>query len=447
MESVATPLSEPVRQGPPLRCARCGIESGELTCFVIAERNGRMLADFHCIACERTPSHESALFAVMALLAPLTILLLIAEKAVAAVSGLAVAAALLMYPVIIVAHELGHAIAGYLLGLEIGAIGVGHGRIVWRGTIRGIALNWHLWPATGRVYLGSASATSAGLRTRLWLAVLAGPLTNLVLCGATLATWHTLEPLVGVPLLSAWAATNALVGVTALIPMRSTDLGHPVRSDGLSLLQIPRLATKDLEAYKNGVHLIRCLYLFDAGEYQPACVAAEEAMTRSPDRPAPRLLLSACHAMLGNYSDTLAVLTPILSTVKSEPPLVRAAVHNNVALALLMSSIGAPADDANLREADRLSAFSFGMYPCDMSYRSTRALVLTAIGQPEQALALLTYKHYDAATSRHRGHRELARAFALATLGKVTEARAAADLALRLDRSQTAIARTLGISS
>jgi len=446
MESVVTPLSEPVQKGPPLRCARCGIESGELTCFVITGGDGRPLAAFHCIACERERSSgESGLVAAVALLFPLTTLMLAAERAYTTPGGWMVVVALLMYPVVVLAHELGHATAAYLLGLEIGAIGIGHGRILWRGALRGVALNWHVWPVSGRVYLGSATPTSAGFRPRLWLATLAGPLTNLVLLGVALATWHGLEPLVGAPLLWAWVFSNALVGLSTLIPRRSTDLGRPVRSDGLALLQIPRFAAEDLEIYRNAVYVVRFLYRFDAGDYEAARVAAQEATARTPDKVGPRVLLCGCHVMLGQYSEALAAVVPILSAVQSEPPPVRAAIHNNMALALMLSNIAAAADDANLREALRLSAFSFGMYPCELGYRSTRALVLTASQQPEQALALLAYKHYETATPRQRGHRELARAFALTKLGKLVEARIAVSLAMRFDPSQIALARTLGL--
>src|SRR5215831_999126 len=59
-------------QGEPgkvLRCARCGVQSPERTCFIVPEQYSRPPRDVRCITCEQrrlTPTTTRALLAVFA---------------------------------------------------------------------------------------------------------------------------------------------------------------------------------------------------------------------------------------------------------------------------------------------------------------------------------------------------------------------------------------------
>jgi hypothetical protein len=138
---------------------------------------------------------------------------------------------------------------------------------------------------------------------------------------------------------------------------------------------------------------------------------------------------------------------PLLRQFGNAESSVRAAIENNTAFALLMSRPSAGYDSDMLIEADRLSASAFALYPCVLAYRSTRSLVLTATGRPDQALDLLSYSHYATADRMSRGHCAIARAFALYRLGRDEECRRAAAEALRFNPDNAGILDVLGVTT
>ena len=85
-------------------------------------------------------------------------------------------------------------------------------------------------------------------------------------------------------------------------------------------------------------------------------------------------------------------------------------------------------------------------YPCLLEFRATRALVLAATGQAQEALQILDYVHFDTGTRRQRAQRQTARAGALRSLNQVQEAEEAAALAVQLDRASLKILQSLGFS-
>jgi predicted RNA polymerase sigma factor len=87
------------------------------------------------------------------------------------------------------------------------------------------------------------------------------------------------------------------------------------------------------------------------------------------------------------------------------------------------------------------------MYPCTLSYRSTRALVLAATNRPNEALALLDYANYDASEPYDRSHREGGRAFALRQLSREIEAQQAVAKCLSLDKQHKGLLEKLGLTS
>jgi hypothetical protein len=157
---------------------------------------------------------------------------------------------------------------------------------------------------------------------------------------------------------------------------------------------------------------------------------------------------SACSSYLGQYAAAHSTLEALLARASTEEPQVRAAIWNNMAFAMLMEDPDAGAGSMSLQQADKLSAASFEMYPCVLAYRSTRSLVLAAIGRCEEALRLLDYIHYATASTRDRSNQEASRAFALLKSGRSSEARASAERAASLDQTTTrTFLPTLGIST
>lgn len=417
-----------------MRCARCGIESPEHTCFVFPQPADKSARDIRCITCEEsrlaTGAIDGALGLVRTIFVPL-ILLVAAQRALGELTIPVLLAACVMTPVSIVVHELGHAVAARLVGLQVGAVIFGVGRKIWHGEIFGTAVTLHVWPLSGLTFFGAQNLDL--LRTRLWFVTLMGPAINAMLALTAAAQWSEWVPTVGVPVLSLWIITNALLALQSLIPRQFSHAGAMLSTDGLALIQIPLRSSEQLESYLFTAPLLRALQRFESHDYAGAEAICREGLDLVPDSVHLRALLTACRNYSHDYTGSLALLAPLLREQANAEPQVRAAIQNNMAFALLMSNARAGYDHEALARADRLSADVFECYPCILAYRSTRAMILTATGRPDQALELLDYAHYESADPVARGHREVARAFALRALGRTEAARRAAGEAARLN--------------
>ena len=429
------------------RCARCGVESAEPTCFVIPERYSKPPRDVRCITCEQRRLAPSTLLSITSLVTAIFWpLLLVAgfQRGQADLGLPSLLFACVLYPLAVIAHELGHAITARLVGLELGTIGIGSGRVAWKFEIGGLPIRLHMVPFSGRIHLGASSTHL--LRTRLWLAILMGPATNALLVAATVVWWAPLEAVVGTPAITLWFAVNFLMTIINLIPQRIPVEGYVARTDGLQLLSIPRKTPAELSAYLFAAPLVRAFSRFEDDDFAGARLKVSQALEEAPDNVVLRVMQSACYISAGEYRVGLETLQPLLGRAVDETAYVRAAIYNNIAIGLVMSAHNTDACGPRLLEAERLSAAAFLLYPCVLEYRSTRAFVFTATGHAEQTLRLLDYSLYEAASARQRGHREAARAFALRHLHRLSEAEEAAAMAVRLYPPNRAMLRTLGFS-
>jgi tetratricopeptide (TPR) repeat protein len=248
-------------------------------------------------------------------------------------------------------------------------------------------------------------------------------------------------------LLSLWIITNALLALQSLVPRRFSHGGEMLSTDGLALLQIPRSTPEQLESYLFTASLLRAYARFERRDYAGARDICLNGLEHAPDNLQLRVLLTACYSYLRKYASSLALLMPLLRQYVNAEASVRAAIKNNTAFALLMSRPSAGYDSDVLIEADRLSANAFALYPCVLAYRSTRSLVLTATGRPDQAVELLSYSHYTTAERMSRGHCAIAHAFALHRLGRGEECRRAAAEAVSLNPDNAGILEVLGVTT
>jgi hypothetical protein len=447
MDAVATSL--PDTEIPQVyRCARCGIESAERTCFIVPEPHGKPPHDTRCVTCEAERLATGTLEGIVGLIGtifiPLLVLIAI-QRGLGEITLWTVLATCLMAPIAIAAHEVGHAAIGRWVGLEVSTVVIGVGPRIWRDTIFGTCFTLHAWPLSGLTFFGARNFEL--LRTRLWIATLAGPATNILLALAPCVLWQRLVPVFGIPLPSLWVITNVLLGLQSLIPYRFKHASATLTTDGFALLQIPSRTAEQLEPYLFTAPLLQAYGRFEDGDFAGAEAICAQALERVPDNVHLRVLLSACRSFRLDCAGSLAVLSPLLHSHAMSEPSVRAAVENNAAFALLMSDPHADPKSDAIAEADRLSARAFALYPCVLAYRSTRALVLAARGHPEQTLALLDYSHYENANRAQRGHRETARAFALRALSRLEESKRAAAEAARLTPETVGFLKVLGLSA
>lgn len=417
------------------RCARCGVESAERSCFVFLRRRRDPSRNIRCVQCVLAMSSSRVLVntytVLLTFVGPFIYMCMGAWD-----DGLKVPVAVqilfgcVAYPVALVAHEAAHALTGILVGLELGGVGFGFGRVVWRFQVRGLPIQLHAWPLSGRVYLGCE--TLSRLRARVWVTTLMGPLTNVLLALAVAAWWKPLASVMGPPAASTWILVNAAIAFFNLIPRQGAGIGgNSYRSDGLALLQIPRAPDSELHAYRISALMVRALIRLEVEDFMGAQFAFEQAMQRAPDNPLVVLGLSACKISLGQYSEGRELLAPLLERPDLGNPL-RVMILNNTAFALALSQGFAVTDIDHWSHADLLSGEVMNLFPCVLEYRTTRALVLAGTQRPEQALLLLDYMNYAKGKPRQSSMREAVRAFALRKLGRAEEAERAAALALRL---------------
>jgi tetratricopeptide (TPR) repeat protein len=426
------------------RCKICGIESPEPSCFAAIATDGPYRLQGTCITCNQ-PAREQAMwrrvFAFIALVAGPPIYLA-ATRGVEQIGliGLVIIA-VLIYPLLIILHELAHALTARAVGLEVTLVRLGSGPCVWAGNALSFPVRLYAWPLSGLTHL--SGHTAQWVRTRVWLTVLMGPLGNLALAGAAIVLWNRLTVLIDSNVALLWIAYNVLMAVGNLWSHRLSGESYP--SDGQQLIQIP-FQKPDRLAEALSLGAAGAIFVaYRDGDHSGAKKACLEHLQLQPGNPWLLTLLSACHIDLGDYEQARAAIEQLLGSGVTLPSQLHAAVQNNLALALWFRDFNAPQLEQSLQRADALAAEAYGRYPCVLAHRSTRGLLLAATNRPEEALALLEYNNYERASPDERSHREMARVFAFRKLARDAEAEQALAAGLKLTKKRLPWLTTIGL--
>lgn len=416
---VAAPIDGAASENPTessYTCARCGVVSAERTCFHFPAKHAAGPRDIRCLTCEmewqRRRLPRRALFMGLNLALIVGVFLHGAGQSVGGII-LTWAECVLLLPVILAIHEAGHMLVARLLGMDVGCLVVGVGPPLWECEIGGIQVQVNLLPLFGHVSLGLA--TEAFARLRLWLAILAGPAANLCVMWLSAHYWSTTSMLLGERGTMFWVFLNGLVGIGNLFPFRSNQQGQPVRSDGLGLIQIPRQPWAQLRRYLANASISRALHRYRRRNYAGARSDCLLALSRDPANDTARCLLSSCLARENLFDESRKALAPVLD--RGAVPILLAWAKLNAAAAMMLD------DDAQSEAtADRLSKEAYEAFPCLVGFRTDRALILTWIGDPEGALAILDYEHFESAPAAERGERACGQALAFLLLGRTADA-------------------------
>jgi hypothetical protein len=243
--------------------------------------------------------------------------------------------------------------------------------------------------------------------------------------------WKPLASIAGSGPIALWCVFNGMLAVTNLMPFWYARFGRKQPSDGMQLLRLPFKKRTELEAYLRSTAIVTTLLALEDKDYDWAGQVARDALLRLPNDISLILILSACEIFRGEYATAREYLRPLTATLDELEPAMRAAVANNLAIAVWLDQ---PDDESALRRADELSLLSFSMYPCTRTYRSTRAYILAARKQANEALDLLEYPSYRRGSPEDRSSREIARAFALKQLDRTDEAALALKAGLALSK-------------
>jgi tetratricopeptide (TPR) repeat protein len=428
------------------RCKICSIESPEPSCFAAIATEGPYRMQGTCITCNQ-PAREQAMWrrglAFIALIAgPPTYLAATRGVEQIGLIGLVIIA-VLIHPLLVILHELAHALTARAVGLEVTLVRLGSGPFVWAGKALSFPVRLYAWPLSGLTHLSGHPAQ--WVRTRVWLTVLMGPLSNLVLAGAASVFWNPLSIVMDSNVTLLWIVYNALMGAGNLWPHRTRGSEQSHSSDGRQLIQIPFQKPGPLAEALNLGAAGAIFVAYKDGDYWGAKAACIEELEHLPGNPYLLMLLAASNIDLGNYELARAAVEPLLSTTAAHPPQLHAAAQNNLALALWFRDFSTPGLEQSLQRADALAADAYRKYPCVLAHRSTRALLLAATSRSEEALELLRYTNYDRGSRDARSHREFARAFALRLLDRNEEADQALAAGLKLSKKQLPWLITIGL--
>jgi tetratricopeptide (TPR) repeat protein len=430
------------------RCKICGIESPEPSCFAAIAMEGPYRMQGTCITCNQ-PAREQAMWrrvlAFIALVAgPPTYLAATRGVEQIGLIGLVIIA-VFIDPLLVTLHELAHALTARAVGLEVTLVRLGSGPFVWAGRALSFPVRLYAWPLSGLTHLSGHPAQ--WVRTRVWLAVLMGPLSNLALAGAAIVLWNQLSVVIDSNVTLLWIVYNAFMAAGNLWPHQTRASGQSYPSDGRQLIQIPFRKPGPLaEALSLG--MTGAIFVaYKDGDYLAAKVACIEELEHLPGNPYLLMLLAASNIDLGEYESASAITGPLLNTVDPIPPQLHAAVQNNLALSLWFRDFNTLQLEQSLQRADALAADAYRRYPCVLAHRSTRALLLAATSRSEEALKLLRYTNYDRGSRDDRSHREFAHAFAFRKLGRSTEAEQALAAALKLRKVRLPYLHTIGLIS
>jgi Zn-dependent protease len=441
IESLTAPPNDIV-----YRCIQCGIESKEVSCFAAIATIGPQKYSGTCITCNQTvrPIRQTQIIIGVFSLVFLPVILLVAIQGIDGASFVElIIAATLLQPLLVIVHELGHALTARLVGLEVALLALGSGKKWGSGKFLNVPFRLYGWPLSGRTYLVT-SATRL-LRLRLWVTILMGPMTNMILIAAAVMFWNPLAQVLDSNILVLWILYNLILVVSNLLPRRIRHHPSLDRTDGLQLLQVPFQTQAQIANAFGNTYAGAALVLYNDADYAAARDVCLRALERLPENPFLKIMLSACHIDMGDYESGRAVIEPLLDSSMTLSPEIRAALQNNLALALWLRDFNSPLHDESALRADSLSDDAYKLYPCVLAHRSTRAVLLAATHRSEEALELLEYMNYERGTPEERGNGEIARAFALRQLNRSAEAQQALKIGLQLCKQPLPWLTTVGL--
>ena len=329
--------------------------------------------------------------------------------------------------VVIPIHEIGHAIAGRLVGLDVVAIVLGHGRTVWSGHVAGVPIDVRAWPTVGGATL-FGTTRSTWLRFRMFVAVLGGPLANvacLIGCSAWfgLAMWQDAGRVFAglAPLTGFWLA-NAYALLANLLPRRVQGANGANRTDGAHLLRLLWPRRIDFRGLRLSADLRQWQKRRD-GTTTSRRARSRRRCARHPTASPLASLVGIALVDAGSFARRVR----LGRAGRAQEPALRALMQNNVAFADFMLD----ADELQ-READA-RCFRALALPTFASVLGTRGSVLLWLGRPEEGLPLLERSFAAHEVPRDRATNACALSMGYHARGDARAASRWIDIARRLD--------------
>jgi hypothetical protein len=329
----------------------------------------------------------------------------------------------LVYPLIevtsIALHEGGHALAARLLGLRVPRIDIGIGRRISRWRWRNTSISVHAFPLLGVTYVGADRVS--GLKWRLWLTILAGPITTALIAigalavldvGVTDAFWPQHAVLKGPAIVEMVAFQAIWLLVLNLLPLQMLRTGF--RSDGTQLLRIPTLDVREIEELRVMPAVLEAEDLRERDQFDAAYQVIRRAMEIAPDS---RVLRQSLAIMLMHREELHEARALLLELLKDDVALEVLVIRNNVAwIDFLIHA------DELREEADKHSEFVLSRLKDAGFALGTRGAILGWLGRHDEAIEMLQRAYLRNSSDANRALNACALACSLAATGRTDEA-------------------------
>ncbi|MDH4184552.1 MAG: site-2 protease family protein [Nitrospinota bacterium] len=251
--------------------------------------------------------------------------------------GLALAAILLFCYIVMLTHEIGHAIGAMVSGLFVERVAIGSMGNPWRFHIYGTEVLFSLGLSTGSWNSGYKREK---IKWQRYVMILCGPLANIFFASIILLIF--LQYRIGMAHKYEYYAwlfiifANVITGIEALIPryINIPAMGGINESDGLRLWRIHSYTEAEMQDILASAHIYAATRKIESSDYAQAIMICEKAASDYPMSNFLANCLSVAHMYLGNLSNAAKALEPFVD--KQMNPLFAYLIHFNLAMGLLL---------------------------------------------------------------------------------------------------------------
>ncbi len=341
------------------------------------------------------------------------------------------------FPLIVLVHEAGHAVAAILVGHRVLEVKIGAGPSVtawlWRWR-----LVLGLFPLGGHVLAGSSDPS--GYRAKRLAVTAAGPAMN--------ALMFAFAPLIDASssTLRDFAIVNACVLIFNLFPYSIRTPYGPQRTDGLGLVHTLSESEWELSEERSGFAVARAMMAERRGDREEATRIVGEETARNPRSVVLRTWLGVRAVTSEEYVQARAIFRELVEDDRRVPPslghredLRRSISMNNLAWCDLMLD-----DPALVAEALEMSAGAIGLLPEHPAVRGTRAFALILGGRPAEGVDLGLAAYRKTKEAGPKALQACVLAIGYARRWRFGQAARWIDLACRADPSCSLLGRASG---
>jgi tetratricopeptide (TPR) repeat protein len=332
-----------------------------------------------------------------------------------------------------IVHELGHALAGRLLGLRVWRIVVGSGPTLAKHKVFATELQLGAIPIGGLTFLHPESQTA--VRSRYWLSIAAGPATTATLLALGVSLREATSFIDGIAPFQMLALANGLLLLSALVPLRLSGGMGLQATDGWSLLNLPFLPESriaDVRCVRPAIEIVEAL---ERGDDHGALELSEAAHSRFPESRTIAFLKASAHLALQDFERARTLFVELAARSDLDRGQ-RLLLQNNLAWTNLQLN-----DDRLLSEADGLSELVVRELPRTAWANGTRGAVLVQLGRAAEGRRHLKAAFDHNRDPQTRAHNAAWLAVAVAKLGNATQAGEWLALAERLDPKCSSLPR------